>query len=66
MHIRVIQPRLRDLYDWSADELAMPGLRSLLSDGIASYAWGLGDAGVWQFDESWLARVARRVLPARR
>jgi hypothetical protein len=64
LDIGVIQPRLGGLYAWSAEELALPGLRSLLDDEIPSYAWDLADAEVWRFKPSLPARAARRWLPA--
>jgi hypothetical protein len=64
LDIGVIQPRLRHLYDWSADELALPGLRNLLDGETPSYAWDFADAEVWQFKQSLLARAARRLVPA--
>jgi hypothetical protein len=60
LDIGVILPRLRRLYDWSAQELALPGLRGLLIGETPSYAWDLVDADVWRFEPSLLARAARR------
>lgn len=66
LDVGVIMPRLDGLYRWSAEELGLPALCDLLDDGVPTYAWPLDDAGVWTFDPSWLARTARRVLPAAR
>ena len=63
LDIGVIQPRLGQLYGWSAEELALPGLRALLSGETPTYAWDLEDADLWQFKPSLFARVARRILP---
>ncbi|MCK9899091.1 hypothetical protein MXD63_03220 [Frankia sp. Cpl3] len=43
----VIQPRLQQLYEWSALELGLPGLRSLVDDGSPTYAWSDVDRHVW-------------------
>ena len=53
----VIAPRLQALYDWSAQELAVPGLRELVRDGTPMYAWSYADRHVW--------RQARESLPQR-
>jgi hypothetical protein len=63
LDVGVIQPRMRHLYDWSAELLALPGLRGLLNGGIPTYAWDVADAEVWQFVPSRLAQLARRGLP---
>ena len=65
LDIGVIQPRFGRLYDWSSDELALPGLRAQLDGETPTYAWDVADADVWQFEPSPLARVARRMVPAR-
>lgn len=62
LDVGVIAPRLRRLYDWSAEELGLPALRGLLTGQTPSYAWDLADAAVWRFEPSWLARVARRLI----
>jgi hypothetical protein len=43
----VIAPRLQELYDWSARELAVDGLRDLIRDGNPTYAWSYADREVW-------------------
>jgi hypothetical protein len=43
----VIQPRLRLLYDWSADELERPELAGLVVDGTPAYAWSPGERQEW-------------------
>jgi hypothetical protein len=35
----VIVPRLQRLYEWSAEELAEPGLLELVREGNPIYAW---------------------------
>ena len=64
--VGVIQPRVDRLYNWSADELGIPALRDLLSDGVPTYAWGHpGDdpAGdLWRPRPSRTARLARAVV----
>jgi hypothetical protein len=53
----VIVPRLQRLYEWSAEELAEPGLRELIRDGNPVYAWPFEEREVW--------RAPRMPLPAR-
>ena len=56
----VIAPRLQALYDWSARELDIPDLRTLIRDGSPIYAWPYGDRHVWrQAPESLLVRLLR-------
>lgn len=62
LDIGVIQPRLRPLSDWSADELGQPALRNLLAGETPTYAWDFEDAHVWQFELSRMARIARRII----
>jgi hypothetical protein len=53
----VIAPRLPALYEWSARELSIAGLRELVRDGSPIYAWSYSDRYVW--------RQARESLPVR-
>ncbi len=53
----VIAPRLQALYEWSARELALEGLRDLVRDGSPVYAWPYSDRYVWS--------PARESLPVR-
>jgi hypothetical protein len=62
----VIVPRLQQLYEWSAHELAAPGLLGLVRDGAMTYAWSFEDRGVWQPSKSFVLRVAHRALPPER
>ena len=56
----VIAPRLQALYDWSARELDIPDLRSLIRDGSPIYAWSYDDRDVWrQAPESLPVRLLR-------
>jgi hypothetical protein len=66
LDVGVIVPRLRQLYDWSADELELPALSGLLAPQgpTPSYAWDPLDADVWDPAPSRLARAARRVVTA--
>jgi hypothetical protein len=62
----VIGPRLQALYEWSAGELGLPGLRGLVRDGSPIYAWSYADRQVWkQVRESLPVRVLRVAIPAR-
>ncbi len=66
LDIGIIAPRFSRLYDWSADVLALPALRGLVDGNTPTYAWdSKDDADVWDFKPSRLARLARRVVPAR-
>jgi hypothetical protein len=65
LDVGIIQPRLRQLYDWSSEELGHRALRNLLAGNTPTYAWDIEDAEVWQFEPSRLARAARRIVPAR-
>jgi hypothetical protein len=59
----VIQPRVELLYEWSADELQLPGLRRLVDDGVPAYAWPPTDSAAWSTPpRSVVARLARRVV----
>jgi hypothetical protein len=56
----VIAPKLQTLYDWSARELDIPDLRSLIRDGSPIYAWSYADRHVWkQTPESLPVRLLR-------
>jgi hypothetical protein len=66
LDVGLIQPRVGHLYDWSSEELALPGLHALLEGETPTYAWDVADANVWQFEPSLLARLARRIVPAPR
>lgn len=62
----VIAPRLGALYDWSARELGLPGLRELVRDGTPIYAWPYSDRHVWtQARESVPMRILRLATSAR-
>ena len=43
----VIQPRIQDLYEWSASELEQPRLAALAVGGSPVYAWPVGESHVW-------------------
>ncbi|MGW7684004.1 hypothetical protein ACWGID_24905 [Kribbella sp. NPDC054772] len=62
----VIVPRLQQLYEWSAHELAEPGLLDCITDGALTYAWPVEDRDVWQPPPSPVLRLAHRLLPAQR
>jgi hypothetical protein len=57
----VIVPRLQALYEWSARELGLPGVRELARDGNPIYAWSHGDRHVWRHARESLPMRARRV-----
>jgi hypothetical protein len=66
LDIGVIQPRLELLYDWSASELAISGLRQLLDGQTPCYAWPAHDQQPWHPPPSRPARLARALVPATR
>lgn len=62
----VILPRLQQIYEWSAHELAAPGLQDCIEAGALTYAWPYADRSVWQSPDSLLLQVAHRLLPPER
>ncbi|HEY1518083.1 MAG TPA: hypothetical protein VGF91_16775 [Solirubrobacteraceae bacterium] len=62
----LIVPRLQQLYEWSAHELAAPGLLDCTRDGAMTYAWPFEDRGVWASRRSVTVKMARRVVPPER
>ena len=62
----VIVPRLRQLYEWSAHELAAPGLLGCARDGALTYAWPFEDRDVWQPPKSLILQMTQRALPPER
>jgi hypothetical protein len=62
----LIAPRLQALYDWSAAELSLPGLRGLIRNGNPIYAWSYADQRGWrQPRESLPVRLLRVATAAR-
>jgi len=59
----VIVPRLQQLYEWSAHELAAPGLLDCVRDGAMTYAWSIQDRSVWQPPKSFTLQIAHWTLP---
>ena len=62
----MIVPRLEQLYQWSAHELAEPGLLDLVQDGAMTYAWSAENRGVWEPQASVILQLAQRAVPAGR
>jgi hypothetical protein len=62
----MIVPRLQQLYQWSAHELAEPGLLDLVRDGAMTYAWSVENRGVWEPPASFILQLTQRALPAER
>ena len=62
----VIVPRLHQLYQWSAHELASPGLLGFIRDGAMTYAWPFEDREVWQPPKSLVLQLTRLALPPER
>lgn len=65
LDVGVITPRIGLLYDWSATELGIPGLRERLDGAVPCYAWDPADADVWHPPARLWARCARQVLRPR-
>ena len=64
LDIGIIAPRFDRLYRWSSEVLALPNLAHLLDGSTPTYAWDSeGDAEVWDFKPSTLARIVRRMVP---
>jgi hypothetical protein len=59
----VIVPRLQQLYEWSALELAAPGLLDCVRDGALTYAWAFDDRDVWRPPDSVILRMTHWALP---
>ncbi len=59
----VIVPRLRQLYEWSAYELADPGLLDCIDEGALTYAWSPDERDVWQPPRSVIVQLTQRLLP---
>ncbi|MEV6235359.1 hypothetical protein [Lentzea sp. NPDC051838] len=62
----MIAPRLRQLYEWSAQELNAPGLLDCVRDGALTYAWPYEYRHVWSPPRSRLIPVIHRMVPAAR
>jgi hypothetical protein len=62
LDVGVIQPRVDRLYAWSADELGIPSLRTLLDGNVPAYAWDSAERDLWHPVPSRFARLARRVV----
>ena len=60
----LIRPRLGALYSWSAAELSIPELCTLVQDGVPTYSWEVTDIEPWNPATGRLARAARSVIPA--
>ena len=62
----VIVPRLQQLYQWSAHELAAPGLLECARAGALTYAWRFEDRDVWISRRSRTLAFVHRVIPPQR
>ena len=63
LDLGIIEPRLGELYRWSAKELQIPELADLVRGGTPAYAWDPGDSEPWAPSPTRLVRVMRRTLP---
>lgn len=59
-----IEPRVQALYRWSAAELGIAEVESLLVDGIPAYCWDPADSADWMMPLTLSQRCVRRLLPA--
>jgi hypothetical protein len=59
LDLGVIQPRLHALYSWSAAELSIPELDTLLQGCVPAYAWDTTDAEHWNPTPRPAVRTAR-------
>ena len=66
LDLGIIQPRLQALYSWSAAELSIPELSTMVHDGVPTYAWDHNDVEPWNPPPPTLARAARSVIAAPR
>ena len=64
LDLGLIQPRLEVLYSWSAAELSIPELSTLVQDGVPTYSWDVTDGKPWNPTTGRFASAARSVLPA--
>ena len=64
LDLGLIQPRFDALYAWSATELGIPELATLMKDGVPTYAWDSGDDQPWNPAAGRWARAVRSLLPA--
>jgi hypothetical protein len=58
----LIQPRLGALYSWSAVELSIPELSTMVQDGVPAYSWDITDVEPWK---PATGRLASRMRPSR-
>ncbi|RYU08867.1 hypothetical protein [Nocardioides iriomotensis] len=66
LDLGVVKPRIDELYAWSAAELSIPELGTLVRDGVPTYAWDPEDTAPWDPRASRLVRATRKALPATR
>jgi hypothetical protein len=66
LDLGLVLPRLDDLYTWSAAELEIPELTTLLIEGVPAYAWNPADSQPWNPPPGRLVRATRKALPAQR
>jgi hypothetical protein len=63
LDLGVIRPRYDALYAWSAAELSIPELGSLVRDGVPAYVWDISDTEPWNPPPRLVVRATRRMLP---
>lgn len=63
LDVGVIQPRIREVYDWSAAELGIPQVAALLEGDVPAYAWDPAQDEPWHPAATRLARFVLRALP---
>jgi len=63
LDLGIIVPRISQLFRWTADELQIPEVATLVDEATPSYAWDPSDREVWAPNPTMLSRVVRRALP---
>jgi hypothetical protein len=63
LDLGVVTPRLTELYAWSAEELGIPEVTSLVRAATPAYAWDPDDRQPWSPAPRRIVRAVRRALP---
>ena len=63
LDLGMIQPRFDELYSWSAAELSIPELSTMVHDGVPAYSWDRSDVEPWNPAPGRTVRAVRWALP---
>jgi len=63
LDLGIIVPRMSQLFRWTAAELQIPDVATLVDDATPSYAWDPSDRGPWEPHPTRLSRGVRLALP---